>query len=672
MNDSASLPFQTEVSSLIQKLNSARDKDVTLDLPLTLGSYCLIRLVGRGGMGDVYEVENFALKRREAIKFVRSRFLLNPKAIEHFQTEIEATAKLQHPNIVSVYNAGQFEGRPYMVMEFLEGQTVQQYVRRRMELGQPLTVKEAADIIVQAARGLQYAHEKGIVHRDVKPGNLWIDSNGKVKVLDLGLALATTHGTSKNQTVGTPDYMSPEQCSPDGTANPRSDIYSLGCTLFFILTGAVPFGGKEFSSSQKKMEAHRTRILPPLVQHRKGLPHKIQKVLNRMTAKDSADRYASMQEVIETLTPKPVEWKRILIAAVFVAICSAMAWGLGSKNKSVSISTEHTDERQTFPDVTGVFPVGKQAGEKLVRIVNGVEYVFRWCPSGSFLMGNHGTRITKEMPVDELLKIAKDDKLLDEDQIREFESRYEELERNRQTASDLQKMDLDIFLDLIKNDVYLELSLNSKVNTDLPPTETSIPRGFWILDCEVTRQMWFSVMPDNPANEQIRTLNESDLVPVRMASWQDAQDFCSALSARIGDNVKLPNEAQWEYACRAGEEITTEKAVSQSVSFADMLRNPSIVKSKAPNAWGIYDMSGNVKEWCSDLYGTGVSPSGSQNTANEEFLSLQTNDQNGKTVRGGCYLNRLEMEDFYSLREPQPVDLRNPNIGFRIIVQPKN
>lgn len=672
MNNSDPLPFQTEVSSLLHKLSNNLNEDLTFQLPLIVGQYCLIRLLGRGGMGDVYEAENIPLKRREAIKFVRSKLLLNSQAIERFQTEIESTAKLHHPNIVSVYNAGQYEGRPYMVMEFLEGQTVQQYVRRKMELGEPLTVKEAVNIVIQAAQGLQYAHEKGVVHRDVKPGNLWIDSDGKVKVLDLGLALAAADDDAKKHTVGTPDFMSPEQCSPQGTVNPRSDVYSLGCTLFYILTGTVPFCSEEFSTPEKKMEAQAQRVLPPLSAYRKGIPNRVQKTLNRMTAKDAANRYASMKEVIEALSPNPAGWKRIASAAAVVIICSAVAWGLSVKNKIVDVPSESGVEKQINPDVTGAFPAGKQAGDKLIRVVNGVEYVFRWCPPGSFLMGKHGIRITNDMSVDELLKIAKDNKLLDDNQIHEFESRHEELKRrNSVTDSIIQQETLKIDLDFLKNDVYHKLSFNSKVNAQTPPVETTIRRGFWILDCEVTRQMWFSVMPDSSANGQIRTLNELDYVPVRMVNWQDAQDFCTALSEKIGDKVELPSETQWEYACRAGEDETPFETMSaQSVSFKDMLSQPKLIRSKAPNAWGIYDMPGNVQEICSDEYVPDRSDSQTiQSHSNAENSPLLY-DQQTKTLRGGCYLNNLELEDFFSVRNPLSSGLRAPSVGFRLCVEP--
>ena len=599
------LPFQTEVSSLMQKLHQAADNDAPLQMPLTIGQYCLIRFLGRGGMGDVYEAENLALKRREAIKFVRSRLILNHQALARFQTEIESTAQLQHSNIVSVYNAGQYEGRPYMVMEYLDGQTVHQYVRHRIELGKPLSVDEAVEIVTQAARGLQYAHEKGFIHRDVKPGNLWITPDKTVKVLDLGLAIARARDAAGVQIVGTPDFMPPEQCSASGSPDPRSDIYSLGCTLFYILTGAVPFGGTDFSSSDKKMEAQRTRSLPPLAQFRKGIPAQIQNVVNRMTAKDPAKRYSSMAEVIEALKPKSFRKPLSMALAGAIVVAALAAWAFnsqptdltnsGDNSKNVSVSDVKTEA--PVQDVIAPFPVGKQAGEKLVRVADGVEYVFRWCPPGSFLMGNDGVVISKDMTIEQLMDIAKQNQLLPDDMLADFEKRIQEKFINNPNSL-TQSIDQEILL----NDLYYELTWNPKVNRDSPPQKVTIPHGFWTLDCEVTQKMWFAVMPNSPANNAIRSLNNAENSPVRNVSWEDAQEFCKQLSKKLKVNVELLSEEQWEYACRAGGKDSTETCIQQAVSFEDHLTVPALARIKSPNSWDIYDMPGNVKEWCSNDY----------------------------------------------------------------------
>ncbi|MBQ6616481.1 MAG: SUMF1/EgtB/PvdO family nonheme iron enzyme [Thermoguttaceae bacterium] len=655
------LPFQTEVSSLMQKLHQAADNDAPLQMPLTIGQYCLIRFLGRGGMGDVYEAENLALKRREAIKFVRSRLILNPQALARFQTEIESTAKLQSSNIVSVYNAGQFEGRPYMVMEYLDGNSVHQYVRHRIELGKPLSVDEAVEIVTQAARGLQYAHEKGFIHRDVKPGNLWITPDKTVKVLDLGLAIAMARDADGVQIVGTPDFMPPEQCSQSGIADPRSDIYSLGCTLFYILTGVVPFGGKDYSSSEKKMEAQRTRSLPPLSQFRKGVPAHIQNVLNRMTAKDAAKRYSSMAEVIEALKPNSFRKPFTMALAGAIALAALASWAFnsqptdltnsGDNSKNVSVSDVKTEA--PVQDVIAPFPTGKQAGEKLVRVVDGVEYVFRWCPPGSFLMGNDGVVISKDMTIDQLMDIAKSNRLLPDDKLADFEKRMKINIPNSPTQSIDQEM--------LLSDLYFELTWNPKVNTDSPPQKVAIPNGFWTLDCEVTQKMWFSVMPNSPANNAIRSFNNSENSPVRNVTWEDAQEFCKQLAKKLKVNVELLSEEQWEYACRAGGAESSETCAQQAVSFEDFLTVPALARCKSPNSWGIYDMPGNVKEWCSNDY----------KSLDESKTPAENSQKPIKTIRGGSYLEQIKISDFCSVRDYRAIDSRDVKVGFRICVPKK-
>lgn len=661
------LPFQTEVSSLMQKLHQAADNDAPLQMPLTIGQYCLIRFLGRGGMGDVYEAENLALKRREAIKFVRSKLILNPEALARFQTEIESTAQLQHSNIVSVYNAGQYEGRPYMVMEYLDGQTVHQYVRHRIELGKALSVDEAVEIIVQAARGLQYAHEKGIVHRDVKPGNLWITPDKTVKVLDLGLAIAMARDEDGVQIVGTPDFMSPEQCSASGSPDPRSDIYSLGCTLFYILTGAVPFGGKDFSSSEKKMEAQRARSLPPLSQFRKGIPARIQNALNRMTAKDAAKRYSSMTEVIEALKPKSFRKPLSMAVVGTIALVCVVSWAYNFKPTNLTNSGDNSDNvsvpavktEAPVQDVIAPFPVGKQAGEKLVRVADGVEYVFRWCPPGSFLMGCEGVSISKDMTIEQLLDIAKRKCLLSDYELADFEKEIKRLleKYNDNPNSPMKSVELKALL----NKLYRELTWNPKVNTKAPPQKVTIPHGFWTLDCEVTQKMWFAVMPNSPANNAIRSLNNAENSPVRNVSWEDAQEFCKQLAKKLKVNVELLSEQQWEYACRAGGKDSAEACIQQAVSFEDHLTVPALARIKSPNSWGIYDMPGNVKEWCSNEY----------KSLDKSKTPAENSQKPIKTIRGGSYLEQIIITDFCSVRDCCPVDGRDVKVGFRICVPKK-
>ncbi len=672
MSDVNSMTFSSELSSFLTKMRDKLDNNITFDLPLTIGQYRLEELVGRGGMGDVYRAENLVLKRAEALKFVRSKLSASPEAIKRFRKEIESTAKLLHPNVVTVFNAGEFEGRPYMVMEFLKGWTVHQFVRKRLELNSPLSVQEAVDIVVQAARGLQFAHENGFVHRDVKPGNLWITPDKTVKVLDLGLAIATAPGTDSH-IVGTPDFMSPEQCFPDSVPSPRSDIYSLGCTLFFILTGRVPFGGEEYSTPEKKMEAQREQALPPLSDFRKDVPARIQQVLNRMTAKSIDDRYASMSDVIDALKAPSKKTPVFAALAGVVLLGIASLWGLNGYRNSQSAVVQNMPSNpnaaESIQDVTDSFPPGKEAGEKLVRVVDGVEYVFRWCPPGEFVMGNRGIPISKKMTFERLLDVVRDNNLLSLSDINELDEESKNLLYESRTPDEIKKNEEEL-----KNRILSMLCSNSRVyiegsDCDVPHSVT-LTKGFWMLDCEVTQKMWFSVIPNSTANAAIQSLNEPDSAPVRMVSWNDAQEFCQTLSEKLHAAVRLPTEAQWEYACRANTEESSERTAAEANSSLSRMSKPANARSFSSNAWGLYEMPGNVEEWVADWYVpiTDSTPQTDPTGPAASKIDKHPELTNLKVLRGFNYLYNPEKSNFYSSRDFDTIDARRHLSGFRICV----
>lgn len=671
MNPGNSSAYDTELSSFMVMMQNELDNKIAFQLPLTIGQYRLEELVGRGGMGDVYRAENLVLKRTEALKFVRSKLLLKPEAIQRFREEIESTAKLLHPNVVTVFNAGEFEGRPYMVMEFLEGWTVHEYVRRRKELYSPLSVQEAVDIVVQAARGLQFAHDNGFVHRDVKPGNLWITPDKTVKVLDLGLAIATSQDADSH-IVGTPDFMSPEQSFPDSVPSPRSDIYSLGCTLFYILTGQVPFGGEKYSTSEKKMEAQRELALPPLSNFRKDVPARIQQVLNRMTAKSADDRYASMTEVIDALKNPSKKTPLFAALAGVVLLGSVSLWGLNANNTpnvTVQNLPPNSDTVKPIQDVTDPFPLGKEAGEKLVRVVDGVEYVFRWCPPGEFVMGNRGVPISKSMSAERLLEIVRDNNLLSLSDINELDEESKNLLYESRTPDEIKKNEEEL-----KNRILSMLCSNSRIfyeGSDFDaPHPVTLTKGFWMLDCEVTLKMWLSVMPNSTANAAIQSLNVPDDAPVRMVSWNDAQEFCQTLSEKLHADVCLPTEAQWEYACRANTEESPELTAAEANSSLSGMSKPANARSFSPNAWGLYEMPGNVEEWVADWYVpiTDSTPQTDPTGPAASKIDKHPELTNLKVLRGFNYLYNPEKTNFYSSRDFDNIDARRHLSGFRICV----
>ncbi|MFN7736685.1 MAG: protein kinase domain-containing protein [Pirellula sp.] len=271
---------------------------------LMLGPYLVLDKIGQGGMGNVYRARHQRMNRIVAIKVLNLQGQLSSELTKRFERETRAAAKLIHPNIVTAFDAGEEGKTHFLVMEYVDGQDLKTLIDRKG----PLSIRDAIDYTIQAAQGLQYAHEQNIIHRDIKPANLLLDQSGCVKVLDMGLARIgeganvedwTTNGLTADGTVmGTMDYMSPEQGTDTRTADVRSDIYSLGCTLYTLLTREPMYPG---GSLFQKITAHRESLIPSVRTKRSDVPVALEQVITRMVAKKPSDRPQSMAAVIDQL-----------------------------------------------------------------------------------------------------------------------------------------------------------------------------------------------------------------------------------------------------------------------------------------------------------------------------------------------------------------------------------
>ena len=271
-----------------------------------IGSYTIIRLIGLGGMGAVYEAEHRRMRRKVALKMISPSALEHPEALQRFHREAQAMARLEHPNIVTAHDADQVGDINFLVMQYVDGDDLSTMVKNRGAL----PVDMALSFMVQTARGLEYAHQEGVIHRDIKPSNLIVGSNGLVKILDMGLArleesLGEISSVNKNLTqagniMGTVDFMAPEQALDAKEADQRADIYSLGCTFYYLLTGQKLYEG---DTIMKRIMAHRFDPVPSLNDARQDIPAGLDAIFQKMVAKSRADRFRSMTELLAAVAP---------------------------------------------------------------------------------------------------------------------------------------------------------------------------------------------------------------------------------------------------------------------------------------------------------------------------------------------------------------------------------
>lgn len=266
---------------------------------LVMGDYVVLTEIGAGGMGQVYKARHRRMKRIVALKVMSNAAMRDEAAVKRFQREVQAAARLEHENIVTAYASGEAGEVKYLVMQFVDGGDLSQLVKSEG----PLPLERAIDYVLQVAAGLAFAHRAGIIHRDIKPANLLLDKKGQVKILDMGLARIEGGEdglTATEQVMGTVDYMSPEQATNTKTADARADIYALGCTLWYLLTGKKVY---ESDSLIGRLMAHRDAPLPSLVKARDDAPWPLEQALHKMIAKRPQDRFQTMDEVLAALEP---------------------------------------------------------------------------------------------------------------------------------------------------------------------------------------------------------------------------------------------------------------------------------------------------------------------------------------------------------------------------------
>jgi len=260
-----------------------------------IGGYKLIRRIGEGGMGEVYLAEQLTMHRTVALKILHNKWADDEEFRKRFLLEARAAGQLSHQNLIQVYDVGKYQGKYYFSMEFIDGVTVEDLIRHEGAM----PVDKVIDICMQVCQSLKYLASHNIVHRDIKPANIMVTKDGTVKLGDFGFIQSVWDAElmQEGTTIGTPDYISPEQARGERNLDVRSDIYSLGASLFHMLTSKTLFSG----SCSKVMRDHIETEPPNLEDLRKDLPKDLMRIMRKMTAKQPIDRYQSPDEVIKDL-----------------------------------------------------------------------------------------------------------------------------------------------------------------------------------------------------------------------------------------------------------------------------------------------------------------------------------------------------------------------------------
>jgi serine/threonine protein kinase len=317
-----------------------------------IGRYELLEKLGEGGMGAVYKARHLDLDKIVAVKLLTARLSSDAAAIERFRREMKAVGKLEHPNIVRAMDAGEENGTHYIAVEYIDGLDLATWIRRHG----PAPIRQACEIVRQAAVGLDALHRAGLVHRDIKPSNLMLTPDGTVKILDLGLVRLhadTAPGaelTGTGQAMGTADYIAPEQVTDSHHVDIRADIYSLGCTFYKLLTGQAPFSVEKYATVGSKMVAHVNQPIPAIRRLRPDVPEEVAAILQRMVAKKPADRFlvpadlvAGLDDVltraqIDSIRGHTLSTRRKLTLAVGGAAALAIVGIIAAANRDAVLS----------------------------------------------------------------------------------------------------------------------------------------------------------------------------------------------------------------------------------------------------------------------------------------------------------------------------------------------
>ncbi len=580
-----------------------------------LGPYRILMRLGHGGMGEVYLALDERLERKLALKVMLPKFAANPSAKARFLREARAAAQITHDNVVTVYEADERDGVPFIAMQFLQGYPLDEYLQKK---GAP-SFPQILAIGRETAAGLAAAHAIGLVHRDIKPGNLWLEApNGRVKVLDFGLARpvdSQAELTRSGAVIGTPAYMSPEQARGQ-KVDGRTDLFSLGAVLYRLVTGRLPFGG---SNVMAILTALATEEPTPVRELNPEVPVELADVIHRLLAKRAADRPQTADDVVDLIREIEREASIAGLQSAYPqAVYVPMQVTANPESAFADIAAEDSNEiaapTTPKPARTKSLPwllIGSAfafllcaAAAAVIKITNKDGTVTEiGVPDGSKIVvdGEPVTPVTK--PPDPDLKVKP------------------ETPGTTRPAAFKNKFDME-FVRVPKGTAWL-----GGVGGSRGDVKVEFPNNFYLGKYEVTQAEWEAVAGKNPSHftrtgngrDEVKGVRATDLSrhPVESVSWDDCRAFVAQLNektAEPGFVYRLPTDAEWEYACRGGpcdradsgfdyylaKSVQAVAAAQANIDATRTLKRTARVGSYPPNALGLHDMHGNVWEWCDD------------------------------------------------------------------------
>ncbi|HQU44896.1 MAG TPA: bifunctional serine/threonine-protein kinase/formylglycine-generating enzyme family protein [Pirellulales bacterium] len=554
---------------------------------LVLGNYVVLDRIGAGGMGQVFKAWHRRMERVVALKTLPDQRAAGEDSVARFRREVLSAARLSHANIVAAYDADVAQGIHFLVMEYVDGPNLSEVVRQHG----PLPVADAVRHVLDAARGLAYAHSQGIIHRDIKPSNLIVDRSGIVKVLDLGLArmpavAAGAELTLPGDVVGTLEYMAPEQAAGSRQVDARADIYGLGCTLFRLIAGEFPYPGR---SPQEIIAAHRDQKIPSLRALREEVPRSLDAIFKKLAAKDPSQRPQSMEEVIAAFERLRFVERRF--------VGSPPGGRLGDRL---------TPERSESGDDLELAPTF--AGEAPAAAAIAVEPV---APAGSRADESSTPASTaKVSPRTAIVTLAGALTLiaglswLESVRVPGPPTHPDTKESIYQVAQeDARQWSESLGVPLrMTNTLGMQFIL-------IPPSHgpdesvRAVRTPFYLSVYELTAGQVHQFLAARGYATSAARGWEGDRHPATALTASDAEAFCRWLSDRERASYRLPTDAEWSHACAAGaatrcwfdENESLDRYAWYEANAAGRTHQVGLLEA---NPFGLHDILGNAAEWC--------------------------------------------------------------------------